>query len=104
MLKKGFGLLMTLRHDKLPKEIPAHYLHKNPTDHGNSAVKCSHYNKPIVTVKNIEDPETHIKYKRVRVSFQSTFSCCAPAVNMLSSVSKFEESMSVLIHDAIYIQ
>eukprot|EP00957_Ditylum_brightwellii_P205653 15344810-Ditylum_brightwellii.AAC.1 len=54
--------------------------------------KCAHCNEPIVIVMNKEDPVTHKKYQKVNVSFQSKSSCNIQAVNMLSSVSKFEET------------
>eukprot|EP00957_Ditylum_brightwellii_P187987 14311969-Ditylum_brightwellii.AAC.1 len=43
-------------------------------------------------VTNKEDPEIKKKYQEVHVSFQSTSSCSIQAVNMLSFVSKFEET------------
>eukprot|EP00957_Ditylum_brightwellii_P053050 4022132-Ditylum_brightwellii.AAC.1 len=43
-------------------------------------------------VQNVEDPESKKKYQKVHLSFQSTSSCNIQTVNMLSCVSKFEDT------------
>eukprot|EP00957_Ditylum_brightwellii_P077938 5923488-Ditylum_brightwellii.AAC.1 len=89
---KSLGLFMTVRWDRLPKGVPLQYFHKKLTDPGNMAAKHAHYNDPIVMAMNKEDPVTHKKYQKVHVLFQSTSSYNIQAVNMLSSISKFEET------------
>eukprot|EP00957_Ditylum_brightwellii_P114418 8723270-Ditylum_brightwellii.AAC.1 len=83
---------MTIRQDRLPRGVPTQYSHKSPTEPGNSTAKCTCYTEPIVMVTNKEEPETKKKYQKVHVSFQSKSSCNIQAVNILSSVSKFEET------------
>eukprot|EP00957_Ditylum_brightwellii_P050663 3841427-Ditylum_brightwellii.AAC.1 len=83
---------MTVRQGRLPKGILPQYLHKKPADPCNSAAKCACYTGSIVMAINKEDPEINKKYQKVRVLFQSTSSCNIQAVNVLSSVSKFEET------------
>eukprot|EP00957_Ditylum_brightwellii_P131088 9999263-Ditylum_brightwellii.AAC.1 len=43
-------------------------------------------------VQNVEDPESKKKYQKVHMPFQSTSSCNIQTVNMLSCVSKIEET------------
>eukprot|EP00957_Ditylum_brightwellii_P207328 15352487-Ditylum_brightwellii.AAC.1 len=90
--KKGYNLLTPMRHDMLPKGVTAQHLYKKATNPGNQAAKCSYFNEAIVMVQNKEDPETKNKHQKEHVSFQSIFSYNIQAVNMLSSVSKFEET------------
>eukprot|EP00957_Ditylum_brightwellii_P176585 13449170-Ditylum_brightwellii.AAC.1 len=67
-------------------------MHKKTTEPGNQAARYAHFNEPIAMVQNVEDPESKKKYQKVRVSFQSTSLCSIQTVNMLSCVSKFEDT------------
>eukprot|EP00957_Ditylum_brightwellii_P045068 3418435-Ditylum_brightwellii.AAC.1 len=60
----GFGLLVTVRQDMLPKGVLPQYLCKKPTDPGNLSAKCACYNKQIVMVMNKEDPVTYKKHQK----------------------------------------
>eukprot|EP00957_Ditylum_brightwellii_P077950 5924851-Ditylum_brightwellii.AAC.1 len=62
---KRFGLLMTVWQGRLPSGVQLQYLHKKPTEPGNSAAKYACYTEPIVMVTNKEDPETNKKYQKV---------------------------------------
>eukprot|EP00957_Ditylum_brightwellii_P167927 12783015-Ditylum_brightwellii.AAC.1 len=67
-------------------------MHKKTTEPGNQAVSCTCFNAPIVMVQNIDDPEPKKKYQKVHMSFQSTSPHNIQTINMLSCVSKFEET------------
>eukprot|EP00957_Ditylum_brightwellii_P177127 13493378-Ditylum_brightwellii.AAC.1 len=43
-------------------------------------------------VQNVDDPESKKKYQKVHMSFQSTSLCNIQIINMLSCVSKFEDT------------
>eukprot|EP00957_Ditylum_brightwellii_P186632 14209646-Ditylum_brightwellii.AAC.1 len=60
----GFGLLTTLRWERLPKGVPLQCFHNKPTDTGNSAANCACYNESIVMGMNKEDPETLKTYQK----------------------------------------
>eukprot|EP00957_Ditylum_brightwellii_P156452 11906815-Ditylum_brightwellii.AAC.1 len=67
-------------------------MHKKTTEPDNQAIRCSHFNEPIVMAQNVEDPESNKKYQKVHMSFQSTSLCNIQTVNMWSCVSKFEDT------------
>eukprot|EP00957_Ditylum_brightwellii_P090039 6857219-Ditylum_brightwellii.AAC.2 len=46
--QKGFGLCTTVRRNRLPKGVPAQYMHKKTTEPDNQAARCTHFNEPIV--------------------------------------------------------
>ena len=87
--KKGFGLTMTCRRDRLPKDIPSEYLHKKKTTH-EGRPRASIFLNPIVAVKDCTgNMFTDKPYRKVHVSFQSTSSCNISHVNALSSCSGY---------------
>ena len=50
IVKKGFGLIMMPRHDRLPKGVPDKYMHKDVTN-TKARSKIERYLQPIVMVK-----------------------------------------------------
>ena len=87
--KKGFGLLVTTRRDRLPKQVKSHYLHKKKTD-SSLRTKIARYLQPVVAVKSIPGEN----YEIVHTSFQSTSSCNIMSVNSLSENKNFVEARS----------
>lgn len=85
--EQGLGAVGTNARDKLPKDIPPAYLHKNKTAPKNQAAKVARYAPPIIAVK--DDP--HRRFQRVHVSFQSTSSCNIATVNALNEVFNYVE-------------
>ena len=85
--KKGFGLTMTTRRDRLPKSIPSKYVHKKKTT-SDARSKAARYVNPVIAVKNEED------YEIVLTSFQSTSSTNIMSVNALSQSANFVEARS----------
>ena len=80
----GFGMTMTCRRDRLPRDVPGSYWHKDRTE----ATDCSWvalFLQPVVAVKLYPAVDGKNKYRRVHVSFQSTSSCNISTVNALSS-------------------
>eukprot|EP00957_Ditylum_brightwellii_P118935 9070821-Ditylum_brightwellii.AAC.1 len=57
--QKGFGLCTTVWRGRLPKGVPAPYMHKKTTEPGNQAARFTRFNEPIVMVQNVEDPESN---------------------------------------------
>ena len=64
----GFGLTMTCRRDRLPKDVPNAYWHKEKTD---SSQKCkvARFFNPVVAVKDVPADEEKKAYRRVHISF-----------------------------------
>ncbi len=83
----GFGAILTISRNSLPKEIKPEFLYKEKTDpNKNKATNVARFAQPIVsTVKKTD------LYKRVHVSFQSTYSCNISTVNALNEVYNFVE-------------
>ena len=51
---KGFGATMTCRQDRLPSDVPGHYLHKKKTI-VDDRTKMARFLPPIVLVKDVND-------------------------------------------------
>jgi hypothetical protein len=83
--QKGFGLLMTTRRDRLPKDIRPEHLHKRKTD-SSLRTKIARYVEPVVAVKK------GFFYDIVHTSFQSTSSCNIMSVNSVSENKNFVEA------------
>ena len=83
--QKGFGLLMTTRRDRLPKDIRPEHLHKRKTD-SSTRTKIARYVEPVVAVKK------GFFYDIVHTSFQSTSSCNIMSVNSVSENKNFVEA------------
>ena len=78
----GFGMTMTCRRDRLPKDVDGMYFHKEKTDSKIKA-KCARFVHPVVLVKEVAAVPYKKAYRRVHVSFQSTSSCNISTVNAL---------------------
>ena len=85
--EKGFGLLMTNRRDRLPKNVKGEYLHKKKTD-TSKRTKCARYIEPVILV-NVQQ-----NYEIVMTSFQSTSSCNIILVNSMHFNHNFAEVRS----------
>ena len=85
--KKGFGLLMTNRRDRLPKEVKSEYMHKKKTD-SSKRTKVARYIEPVILVNEQDN------YEIVLTSFQSTSSCNIISVNSMNSIHNFVEARS----------
>ena len=83
--KKGFGLLMTNRRDRLPKEVKGEYMHKKKTD-STKRSKSARYIEPVILVKEEEN------YEVVLTTFQSTSSCNIISVNSINFNHNFVEA------------
>jgi hypothetical protein len=79
--KKGFGLTMTCRRDRLPNKsvIDGCYWHKEKTDSG-PRPKAARYEQPIFAIKRFGDSLIQ------HTSFQSTSSCNITCVNALNEL------------------
>jgi hypothetical protein len=104
--RNGFGITMTFRRDRLPRGVPNHWFHKVATSPDDTKARVARFNNPIAVVKHVVIPpegktegETEgdtgpvlsppIKYTRVHVTFQSTWSCNITTVNALYQNSLF---------------
>jgi len=82
--EKGFGLLLTTRRDRLPRNVKGEYFHKKKTE-SSHRTKVARYVQPVVAVKKEE------RYEIVHTSFQSTSSCNIMSVNSMHEVKNFVE-------------
>ena len=94
--EKGFGMTMTCRRDRLPKDVDGMYFHKEKTD-SKIKSKCARFVHPVVAVKDVGPAAYKKVYRRVHVSAQSTSSCNISTVNALNEcnldVSKRERGV-----------
>jgi len=74
---QGFGLTMTCRRDRLPKDVPREYFH-NKKVLVNERTRASRFEHPIVAIKK------HGQSVMQFTSFQSTSSCNFASVNALN--------------------
>jgi len=81
-VEKGFGLLMTCRRDRFPKDMPTMFVQKEKTDSG-PRPKAARYQNPVVAIKKEANDIQQL------VSFQSTSSCNFIGVNSLNAVDFF---------------
>ena len=86
--ENGFGCTMTCRRDRLPADIPGHFLHKKKTDSG-PRTKVARFHEPIVAVQRVEATDTTSAFERVHISFQSTSSCNISTVNALNTCKQY---------------
>ena len=86
---KGFGLLTTLRRDRLSKGIPDRFFHKGKTE-TNQRTKAARHVHPVVAVKTVRKGRKD--FEVVIVSFQSTSSTKFMSMNSLSTCKNFIES------------
>ena len=95
--EQGFGMTMTCRRDRLPKDVDGSYFHKDRTD-ATAKSRVARFHQPVVAVKLVKAANGNNMYRRVHVSFQSTSSCNISTVNALSScklqVEKRERGVS----------
>ena len=59
----GFGLTMTCRRNRLPKDIPSTYWHKERTDSGQRC-KVARFFNPVVAVKDVIAHEENKAYRK----------------------------------------
>ena len=82
----GFGLTMTCRRDRLPRDIPGMYLQKQKTA-SKARSKAARFNKPIFCIKSTAGGGA-IQL----TSFQSTSSCNIIHVNALNSLDLYAQA------------
>ncbi|KAG7370169.1 hypothetical protein IV203_027915 [Nitzschia inconspicua] len=90
----GYSATMTCRRDRLPSDIPRHFLHHEKTDPGSKPAKCARFSQPVTAVKVYEidasDANDNKKYyTRVHVSMQSTSSTNFSTVNAMNENKKW---------------
>ena len=81
--ENGFGLTMTCRRDRLPKEVPAKHWHKEKTDTKGRS-RAARFEQPVVAIKKIGENSL-----LQLTSFQSTSSTNIYSVNAHNSVSLY---------------
>ena len=80
--EQGFGLTMTCRRDRLPKNVPREYFHHKKVL-VNKRTRSARFEQPIVAVKKINQSVLTV------TSFQSTSSCNIASVNALNEVELY---------------
>ncbi|KAG7369080.1 hypothetical protein IV203_031823 [Nitzschia inconspicua] len=90
----GYSATMTCRRDRLPSDIPRHFLHHEKTDPGSKPAKCARFSQPVAAVKVNEIDATDANdnkqyYTRVRFSMQSTSSTNFSRVNAMNENKKW---------------
>ncbi|KAG7374853.1 hypothetical protein IV203_013948 [Nitzschia inconspicua] len=90
----GYSATMTCRRDRLPSDIPRHFLHHEKTDPGSKPAKCARFSQPVIAVKVYEIDASDANdnkqyYTRVHVSMQSTSSTNFSTVNAMNENKKW---------------
>ena len=89
----GYGLTITNRRDRFPKQLKAH-LHHDKTKPGCPKAKAARYENPIVAISQVAATETTKAYTKTLVSFQSTGATNICGVNNLPSCSLYVTTKS----------
>ena len=89
----GYGLTITNRRDRFPKQLKAHVNH-GKVKPGCPRAKAARYENPIVAISQVESTETSKAYTKTLVSFQSTGATNICGVNNLPSCRLYVSTKS----------
>jgi hypothetical protein len=81
--EQGFGFTTTIRRDRLPRNVPGKYWHKEKTQPNAQRPKSARFLQPIVATKHQGEIRLTV------TSFQSTSSCNITSVNGISACSLY---------------
>ena len=76
----GFSMTMICRRDRLSKDVPGMYFHKEKPD-SKIKSKCARFVDPVVAVKTFPAIPYKKAHQQVHTTFQSISSCNISTVN-----------------------
>ena len=85
--KNKFPMLCTVQRGRLPKNVPAKFMHKGKVDPHDRRAKVARMLEPITMVKECKDGDE--AYTKVHVTFQSTGATNLQCVNSLNRNKRF---------------